>query len=502
MMDVTDHGQLANRDRHISTGWVMLAAIVLVVSSLGCSLGRRLESLALAAGEGPRQTAVAGSLALATYTPWPTFTPVALPIQSPTPTATWLPWPTPTATETPMPTPTSTATASPTPLPPLPTPTLTPPPPPTPTPVPPPPRPVAPTPTFTPAATPTPSFAYNMVEVYEDYTSNQFLTGYIAIVNAQEIPIGGIKAAGVFEPGGQRHESPPSQWFFDVATAPGVVAKNGSVKFEPGGIQAGTWFIHLEDEQGNRLSQDVSINTDPASPKWFYIKFKQPGPAAAVAVASAPTPSPSAAGATAATSAGSSATPTTDDWSFVNESSNNAGQAGALVYGEAANNSGSAQQIVRLDATFYDSQGQVIAGTGDSTDYWPLYVVPAGARVPFKLLKYGVAGFASFDLNVVAQPTGLSPRQDFQFSDLDSYTYPWGNSYCVAGTLRNPGGQLQNSLTVVAILYNAQGQVIGFDSYDEFFPEDVVGDDTLDFEVCVDSPDQEVARYEVRAWGR
>ena len=55
-----------------------------------------------------------------------------------------------------------------------------------------------------------------MVEVYKEGTTNHFLTGYVAIVNAQEIPIGGIKVVGVFEPGSQRHESPLSQWFFDL----------------------------------------------------------------------------------------------------------------------------------------------------------------------------------------------------------------------------------------------------------------------------------------------
>jgi hypothetical protein len=130
-----------------------------------------------------------------------------------------------------------------------------------------------------PASTPTPSHAYQMVEVYEDHTSNWFLTGYIAIVNSQEIPIGGIKAVGIFEPGGLRHESPLSQWFFDGKTAPGAVVKTSSVKFEPpGGIEAGTWTIHLEDECGTRLSGDVAIRTDPSQPEWFFIKFKQPGP--------------------------------------------------------------------------------------------------------------------------------------------------------------------------------------------------------------------------------
>jgi len=364
-----------------------------------------------------------------------------------------------------------------------------------------PPRPAAPTPTFTPAATPTPSFAYNMVEVYEDYTSNQFLTGYIAIVNAQEIPIGGVKAVGAFEPGGQRHESPLSPWFFDVATAPGVVVKKGSVKFEPGGIQAGTWFIHLENEGGDRLSEDVAINTDPEVPKWFYIKFKQPGPAMAVASAPSPSPTSGALSAAAATPGGGVTKPATEGWSFVNvQSLSYAGQGGVFVYGEAVNNTGASQQISYLTGTFYDAGGQEIAGPDDSSDYWPIYIVPPEGRVPFELSLYGVSGVADFDLQIVTQPSNQTLRQDFQFSDLDASSV-YG-SYCVEGELRNPGAALRDYLTIAAILYDAQGQVVSFDSYDEFFPEDVVGDQTLDVQVCVDPLGQQVARYELRAWGQ
>jgi hypothetical protein len=107
------------------------------------------------------------------------------------------------------------------------------------------------------------------------------------IVNQDDIPIGGIKAVGSFEPGGVRHESPLSKWFFEGYSAPGPVLKTSSVKFEPpGNIQKGTWFVHLEDEHGTRLAEDVAIATDPDKPEWFFIEFKQPGPR------STPTPTP------------------------------------------------------------------------------------------------------------------------------------------------------------------------------------------------------------------
>ena len=201
-----------------------------------------------------------------------TATPLPPPIVLPSPTATVTPEPTPTntapafqptvtptqpppATQTPTPTPPPTATSSP-----IPTPTL--------------PRPL-PTPTAT--IPPPPKYSYVLSEIFTDQTSNHFLTGYIAIVNNQEVPIGGMKVIGRFQPGDIYYETALSNWFFEGYSAPGAVLKSGSVKFEPGGIQKGTWSLHLANEQGDRFSDDVLIHTDPAHKEWFFIKFKDVG---------------------------------------------------------------------------------------------------------------------------------------------------------------------------------------------------------------------------------
>jgi hypothetical protein len=487
---VTENHQEAHRARRPSQRWVMVVVLIYLISSLSCSLGRRLGELQVLA-VGSQEDAGARRLALATRTPWPTFTPTIQPSPTATPTFTPSPTPTPTASATP----TSTPLPNPTPLP---TATATFTPVPTATPRPAPARPPA-TPTPAPTATPAPGYAYLINEVYKDRTTNPFLTGYVAIVNAQEIPIGGVKAVGSFDPGGAQFETSLSKWFFEGYSAPGPVIKSSSVKFEPpGSIQPGVWTIHLEDEHGTRLSEDVSIAIDPDNPEWFFVKFKQPG--APALAASAPTSTISL-GAAAATPVGNSPTTTAGGWPFANvQSITYSGQGSLLVYGEAVNDTGSSQQISHVTGTFYDSQGQVVAGTGDISDYWPIYMVPPGAVVPFKLSISGAPGVADLDLSVISQPSSDTPRQDFAFSDADASQ--GGGGYCVTGSLQNPGGGLQDYLTIVAVLYNAQGKVVNFDSYDEFFPEDVVGDQTLDFEVCVDPLNQEVARYELRAWGQ
>jgi hypothetical protein len=466
---------------------ILLALVGLLITSLGCALGERLGFLARAVAGGSHQTAVARNLV--TYTPAPTFTPTPLPLPSPTPTATFIPWPTPTATQTSIPTPSPPAT---------PTFALLPSATPRPTDTPLPARPpatVAPSPaTPTPAPTPAPSYDYLVSEVYIDRTTVPFLTGYIAIVNAQEIPIGGVKVVGVFEPGGQRHESPLSKWFFDVATAPGAVAKSGSVKFEPGGIQAGTWFIHLENEQGVRLSEDLAINTDPANPEWFYVKFKQRGSA----VASVPTQPRSSSPVPTATSVRSGSA--TSGWSFVGvRSFYDPDWESVLVYGEAVNNTGSSQELFYITGTFYDAQGQVVADQYDADDYWPIDVVPNGAQVPFEISLWDIDSVADFDLRVISEPSSDAPRQDFEFLGLDASGD--ARDYCVVGRLRNSGGQLEDYLAVVAVLYDEGDKVINFDSSYNYSPEVVTGDRTLDFEVCVDPLGQEVGYYELRAWG-
>jgi hypothetical protein len=303
---------------------------------------------------------------------------------------------------------------------------------------------------------------------------------------------------GVFEPGGQRHESPLSPWFFDVATAPGAVAKIGSVKFEPGGIQPGTWFIHLENEGGDRLSEDVAIHTDPEDPQWFYIKFKQPG--SARAVASAPTPTRAATTARTTPTTASPVVAASGGWSFLGvKSAYDPDWESLFVRGEALNDTGASQRLSKIIGTFYDAAGQVVAG-GDETDsYWPIYLVPAGGWVPFEITLYDIREVADFDLQVVTQATDQSVRQDFEFLELESSND--GSDDCVMGKLRNPGSRLESYLVIAAVLYDDQDDVINFDS-GTWYPQEVVGDETLDFEVCVDPLGQDVARYEVRAWGQ
>ena len=184
-----------------------------------------------------------------------------------------------------------------------------------------------------------------------------------------------------------------------------------------------------------------------------------------------PTPSSALGAAAAPTSSGG--------WSFVGvKSIYDPDWESVYVRGEAVNNTGSAQRISNITGTFYDAGGQVIADGDDIDSYWPGDVLPAGGQVPFELAPWDIQDVADFELEVIAQVTGETARQDFEFLDLDSSSD--GRDYCVTGRLRNSGGQLGDYLVVVAVLYNDQDEVINFDSYEDYSPENITGDQPLE----------------------
>ena len=80
----------------------------------------------------------------------------------------------------------------------------------------------------------------------------------------------------------------------------------------------------------------------------------------------------------------------------------------------------------------------------------------------------------------------------------------WKNeddSYCLAGQFRNPGAKLQNYLVIGATLYDEQDNLVNFGDYFEPEPAAIESDQSLEFEICIASPNQGTTRYELWAWG-
>jgi hypothetical protein len=488
----------ATRPQRNSRSWLIAMALFCLAGSLGCSLARKIVRPPVQAVSA-QEIASTVPLDTPTRTPRSTFTPTQLPSPAPSSTATPLPAPRPTDTLTPTDTPFRAEPATATPNP---SPTETRQPTRIPTPAP-------PAATLPPTATLLPAFPYQVAELYKDRTSNSFLVGYVAIVSAQEIPIGGIKLVGTFDPGGYYYESPLSNWYFEGYSAPGGVTKTGSVKFEPpGGILKGTWLIHLEDEHGTRLSGNVPIATDPENTQWFFTKFKQvnPSPGAGATATRSPGPTatrePTPAGQpTSIRTPVPTATPlpATAGWSFIHiRTFVDRDDESVILYGEMVNGTGSAQEVYFLTGTFYGDQGQVIADEDSTYDYWPVEVVPSGGTMPFELTVYDVQTVSNYELRVVSQPTSATLRQDFEISGLSGIED--GTEYCVTGTLRNPGSDLEDFVLLAAIVYNGQDQVINFGE-DEADPEDLESGGSYDLEICVETPGEKVASFAVQAWG-
>lgn len=246
-----------------------------------------------------------------------------------------------------------------------------------------------------------------------------------------------------------------------------------------------------------------TTSNDATSSNLEFVSDTVPPPASPEATATEtawPTDTPTAtATPTLTPPAPPTATPLPEGWVFSGvRASDNQDQHSLLLYGNLINNTGVTQDLAFMIGKFYDAQGQGLLDRLKFVD-WPVKTVPQGGRVPFELTVTSLENVSTFELDVEARPSSNAPRQDFEFSDLNPANGP--DNYCVAGTLRNPGSELQDFLTIVAVLYNGQDQVINFDDYYKYYPQGLVNDQTMDFELCVDPFDQEVARYELQAWG-
>ncbi len=193
------------------------------------------------------------------------------------------------------------------------------------------------------------------------------------------------------------------------------------------------------------------------------------------------------------------ATPLPQGWVFTNARiSPDPDENNLLLYGDVINNTGTSQDLWFITGAFYDAQGQVIADE-NTLDYWPIETVPPGGQIPFELTVFGIQSAADFDLRVEAESSDDIPSQDFEFSDLSQVNED--DETCVSGKVRNLGEELQFYLSVVVVLYDGQDKVINFSDHYNHTPQNLVGDQTMDFKVCVDPLSQDVARYDVRAWG-
>ncbi|MCK6628320.1 MAG: FxLYD domain-containing protein [Anaerolineae bacterium] len=190
--------------------------------------------------------------------------------------------------------------------------------------------------------------------------------------------------------------------------------------------------------------------------------------------------------------------PETPGWAFAKiRTYNDEYEGGLILYGELVNDTGAPQEIAYITGAFYDPQGQIIADSDSTTEYWPLEIVPPGGRTPFELAVNGIQAAANFKLWANSTTTSQSPRQDFNFEGVEQWSA--AEDYCLTGQLQNPGGELHDFLVIAAVLYDSQGNVVNFG---ETYESALEGGETLDFEICIEPPNQNAARHELYAWGQ
>lgn len=181
----------------------------------------------------------------------PTFTPT-LPATW-TPTATWTPSPTATPTLTPVP-----PTLTPTPVPPTATSSPTPPP---------------PTPTPLPTAAPTPSFAFVIAETGQFPTTHLNFDVYIAITDANNIPLSGYRVIG-YQSSGLQLESQVSAGAW-TENSGAKHYKAGNIKYEALNSPGGVWKLQLVDGSGQPVAPAIEFPFDPASPTWYFLLYRK-----------------------------------------------------------------------------------------------------------------------------------------------------------------------------------------------------------------------------------
>jgi len=173
---------------------------------------------------------------------------------------------------------------------------------------------------------------------------------------------------------------------------------------------------------------------------------------------------------------------------------------GILVYGDIVNGTGSVQELVAVTGTFFDNQGQVIAGEDNIVDYWPFDVIPVNGQLPFELTVLDIQQTADFDLVVESQSSNQAPHQDFNVANVEQWSED--GVYCLLGQLENRGSFLNEYVVILAVLFDDQNQMLGFGEYYEPEPVEGLTESPLEFDICIDVGDQNIARYEWRAWGQ
>jgi len=133
------------------------------------------------------------------------------------------------------------------------------------------------------------------------------------------------------------------------------------------------------------------------------------------------------------------------------------------IFGEVQNIGDRNLTFIKLTATLYDNDRQVI---GTDYTYARADILLPGEKAAFSIMK-GPTGedFESYILEVTScGETTDVPYRDFEFLNTSSYIDDKGY-YCVKGDLKNIGTQNIDYVDVIITFYNTEGEVVSATSF-------------------------------------
>ncbi len=156
------------------------------------------------------------------------------------------------------------------------------------------------------------------------------------------------------------------------------------------------------------------------------------------------------------------------------------------VFGEATNETGSSQQDVEIEVTFFATDGSSVA-----VDFGDVLadVIPAGITIPFNIMIESSIAPAEYEFDIGGVPSETTPRNDLQV--VSSELVYAGDELLIVGQAYNPGPDLSFYAELIATLYDEQGAVVAVGS--GFLSAGELGaGQTATFEAFVEQPHESI----------
>lgn len=124
------------------------------------------------------------------------------------------------------------------------------------------------------------------------------------------------------------------------------------------------------------------------------------------------------------------------------------------IVGEVQNTSTEPMAFVKVIATLYDEQEEVV---GTSYTYTLLDTLPPGGKAPFEITVTNVSDTSSYKLQVQGQ---ISEPEEQALSILSYREYLEGDTITIVGEVQNQGTEPATFVKVIATSYDRQGEVV------------------------------------------